>query len=171
MISWGHPSISIFDTGKYVTYILLIKYTNTLVRLFPCQLNKNKWIKALQALSRNTAIEFESFIYTFRESVCVYCWSSLIAYKFISKYYMVGWNLSRKGFIISTVTNMWYTIKMGVVLYLSVLLDDSVCWNSLIYSKRTNKHISWCWNMCWSLKRNITMNQLAMILIRLHNSW
>ena len=57
-------------------------------------------------------------------------------YKFICKYYMVGWNLSWKGFIVSAVTNMWYAIKMGVFLSISVLPGDSVCWNSLMYYKR-----------------------------------
>ena len=96
-------------------------------------------IEALQASSRNTAIKFYSFIYTFRVSVRVYCWSSLITNKFIYKYYMLGWNLSRKGFIVSAVTNMWYAIRMGVLLSMSVLLGDSVCWNSLMYYKWTKQ--------------------------------
>ena len=52
---------------------------------------------------------------------------------------MVGWNLSRKGFIVSAVTNMWYAIKMDVFLSISVLPGDSVCWNSLVYYKRTKQ--------------------------------
>jgi len=52
---------------------------------------------------------------------------------------MVGWNLSREGFIVSAVTNMWYAIKMGVFLSISVLQGDSVCWNSPVYYKQTKQ--------------------------------